>query len=294
MPDPQNSWIELRSADLSAEIDPLGAQLSSLRDQDGRDLLWNGDKSVWAGRAPILFPIVGTLAGGSYRLGSKTYPLSRHGFARGKRFEVTNAQPSTATFILRADDETGAVYPFRFELEVRYALNGPTLSLTAVVRNASREEMPASLGFHPGFRWPLPFGEPRASHFIQFEAEETAPLRRIDANGLMSPERHRSPIVRRRLSLTDELFKDDVLIFDQVRSRSVSYGAEQGPRIGVQFRDAPYLGLWTRPGAEFVCIEPWQGLTDPAGFSGDFFQKPGIFTVAPGGTHSLSVVITLL
>ena len=99
--------------------------------------------------------------------------------------------------------------------------------------------------------------------------------------------------MRRRLQLRDELFKEDVLIFDQMRSRSVSYGAEGAPRIGVQFPDAPYLGVWTRPGAPFICIEPWQGVTDPAGFSGDLFQKPGIFTVAPGGAHPMSLGITL-
>jgi galactose mutarotase-like enzyme len=283
----------MSSADLSIEIDPLGAQLSVLRDRAGRDLLWHGDTNVWAGRAPILFPIVGSLVGGCYRVGSRVYSLSRHGFARGKRFETVTVAPSRAVFRLRADDATLAVYPFHFELEVAFALAGPTLSVAASVRNTGDDDMPASLGFHPGFRWPLPYGQARSSHFIRFEADEPAPVRRIDSNGLLSPDTHATPVEGRRLMLTDELFAHDVLIMDRIESRSVTYGAASGPRLEIGFPDARYLGLWTRPGAPFICIEPWQGVTDPAGFSDDIRQKPGIFTVAPGATHSLAMTITL-
>ena len=293
MSDQQTPWVAVHSAELFAEISPLGAQLSTLRDSAGRDLLWNGDPSVWAGRAPLLFPIVGTLAGGSYRLGSKSYPLSRHGFARGKLFETLSATSSAAVFRLRADDATFALYPFRFELDVSFALAGATLSVTASVRNVGNEALPASLGFHPGFRWPLPFGQARESHFIQFEANEPAPVRRINSDGLLSAEPHPTPVVRSRLALADALFNEDVVILDQVKSRAVLYGAAEAPQIEIQFPDSPYLGIWTKPGAPFICIEPWQGVTDPAGFSGDLRQKPGIFTVAPGASHSLSMTITL-
>ncbi|MEJ1965341.1 MAG: aldose 1-epimerase family protein [Gammaproteobacteria bacterium] len=286
--------MNLRSASLAAQIDPLGAQLSTLRDADGRDLLWNGDPAVWAGRAPILFPIVGTLAGGSYRFGAKRFALSRHGFARGKRFETLSATANSAVFRLRADEATLAVYPFQFELDVSFALEGATLSVIATARNAGQEAMPASLGFHPGFRWPLPYGQARDAHFIELEVDEPAPIRRITSEGLISPERHPTPIVNRRLALADELFRDDVVILDEVRSRSVRYGAQTGPRIEMRFPDARYLGLWTKPGAPFICIEPWQGVTDPAGFDDDIRHKPGIFMVAPGATHSLSMIVSLL
>jgi galactose mutarotase-like enzyme len=292
MPD-QSSLVSLNSRELSAEIDPLGAQLSALRDGAGRDLLWDGDPAVWAGRAPLLFPIVGVLTGGNYRLGSKTYPLPRHGFARGKAFTLLNATSATALFGLRADEASLQVYPFRFELDVQFELCGSTLSVTTLIRNKGNDEMPASVGYHPAFRWPLPFGRPRASHFIHFEMNEPAPARRINSAGLLTAERHPTPIVQRRLALTDTLFKDDVLIFDQIKSRSLTYGADTGPRIKVSFPDAPYLGLWTKPGAHFICIEPWHGVTDPEGFSGDFKGKPGVFAVGPGETFSTKMAITL-
>ncbi len=142
--------------------------------------------------------------------------------------------------------------------------------------------MPASFGYHPGFRWPLPFGQPRARHFIEFEREEPAAVRRIDAAGLLTPEAHRTPVAGRRLELTDALFAQDVLIFERLNSTSLSYGGQEGPRLRIGFPDASYLGLWTKPGADFVCIEPWHGITDPRGFCGDFRDKPGVKILKPG------------
>jgi len=289
----QNQWVALGSAEISAQIDPLGAQLSVLQDHAGRNLLWHGDPAIWAGRAPVLFPIVGTLAGGRYRLGDRSYALGRHGFARGKRFEIVTTSPTSALFRLGADESTLSVYPFRFELDVAFNVTGATLSVVATVRNIGEEELPASLGFHPGFLWPLPSAADRNSHFLEFEADEPAPIRRIDADGFVTPEAHPTPIVGRRLALRDDLFRDDVIILDQVRSRSVVYGSPDGPRVEISFPDSCYLGLWTRPGAPFLCIEPWKGIADPAGFSGDFRDKPGVFKVAPGESASLGMAITV-
>jgi galactose mutarotase-like enzyme len=286
--------VSLTSGELTAEIDPLGAQLSVLRDRADRDLLWNGDPSVWAGRAPLLFPIVGALAGGVYRLGAQQYRLPRHGLARISPFQILESSAARATFRLKADDASLLLYPFSFELDLHFALDGATLSMTALVRNLGDQRMPASFGYHPGFRWPLPFGQPRSSHFIEFAADEPSPVRRLDTAGLLTPERHPTPVVQRRLALTDTLFQNDVIIFDDLRSRSVTYGAHDGPRIRVSFPDAPYLGVWTKPQAEFVCIEPWHGIADPQGYSGNLSAKPGVFMVAPGAARATKMAITLL
>lgn len=286
-------WVSIRSDELAAEIDPQGAQLSTLKDGN-LDLLWDGNPALWAGRAPILFPIVGALAGGSYRLGAETYHLSRHGFARGKAFAIVNTTRSSALLRLSADDATLQVYPFRFELDVQFSIDEAMLSVTATVRNKGTEDMPASVGYHPGFRWPLPYGQPRASHFIEFAMDEPAPVRRIGADGLLIAAPVATPVVGRRSALADALFQDDVLIFDRLKSRSVTYGSDAGPRIRVNFPDAPYLGVWTKPGAPFVCIEPWHGITDPQGFTGDFKDKPGVFVLAPGKSLATTMNIALL
>jgi galactose mutarotase-like enzyme len=249
---------------------------------------------VWSGRAPLLFPIVGALAGGAYRLGSNVYPLPRHGFARGKLFEIADSTSAAAAFRLTADEASFRVFPFRFELEVRFALDDYTLSVTAHIRNAGGEDMPASFGFHPAFRWPFPFGRARESHFIEFADDEPAPMRRLDGDGLLTPERLPTPISHRCLALEDSLFENDALIFDEIRSRSLTYGAADGPRIQVGFPDSPYLGIWTKPKANFICIEPWNGVADPEGFSGDFAAKPGVFVVRAGCALPIRMTVTLL
>lgn len=274
-------------------MDPLGAQLSTLRDASGRDLLWDGNPAFWKGRAPLLFPIVGTLAGGVYRVAGKTYALPRHGFARNRLFEVAEVSPTAVVLRLKSDEQTLAVYPFRFQLQVRFETRGPTLMVTTSVINEGDEPMPASFGYHPAFRWPLPFGAARGAHDIEFDREEPEPIRRIDAAGLLTPVRHPTPIEGRRLPLQDRLFEDDAMILDAIRSQGLSYGAETGPRLTVRFPDTPYLGLWSKPGAPFVCIEPWHGIADPEGFTGDFSEKPGILMVMPGAQRELVMHVTL-
>lgn len=289
----QNAWLSLSSGALTAQIDPLGAQLSSLLDPSGRELLWDGNPAFWSGRAPLLFPIVGTLAGGVYRVGPRTYSLPRHGFARGRLFEVLSASAGTALLRLKADAQTLAVYPFHFALQVRFEITGATLGVTASVENDGEEPMPASFGYHPAFRWPLPFGSARALHAVVFDRDEPAPIRRIDAAGLVTPIRYPTPIRSRRLLLDDELFRDDAVILDAIQSRMLSYGADTGPRLRLQFPDTPYLGLWSKPGAPFICIEPWHGMSDPVGFAGDFTEKPGVFIVPPRGRRELGMRVTL-
>lgn len=294
MPDQNSPWVSLSSAGLSAQIDPLGAQLSVLRDHAGRDLLWNGDPSVWAGRAPLLFPIVGALAGGAYRIDSKPYHLPRHGFARRSAFQVAESSATSAVFRLKADDVTFQLYPFSFQLDVQFALDDATLSMTALIRNLGARKMPASFGYHPAFRWPLPYGQERSAHVIEFASDEPSPVRRLDKDGLLMPERFSTPVVQRRLALQDALFQNDVIIFDDLRSRSVTYGATDGPRIQLSFPDAPYLGVWTKPQANFICIEPWHGVADPQGYAGNFSAKPGVFMVAPGASMAAKLAIKLL
>lgn len=290
MTDASFDWVSIAAGDLQAAIDPKGAQLSLLRDA-GRDLLWDGDPAVWAGRAPLLFPIVGSLAGGRYRLGTTSYALPRHGFARGKPFCIVERSPAAATFRLTDDATTREIYPFSFELAVRFAISPTKLEVTACVTNRSPTAMPASFGFHPGFRRPLPYGAPRSDHALEFEREETAPIRRIDGNGLLIPELQPTPVSKRRLTLDDDLFERDVMIFDRLDSRSVLYGVPGGRRLKISFPDAAYLGVWSKPGANFVCIEPWHGVTDPQDFRGTLPEKPGIVVLESGGR--LETVMTV-
>ena len=285
---------EISSAGLTARISPFGAELQSLSDAQGCDLLWDGDPAYWTGRAPILFPIVGMLAGGGYRLDGVSYELPKHGFARHSRFAVIEQDADAVTFRLSASDQTLSAYPFEFELEIRYSVSGKTLSMEATIANLGGIAMPASFGFHPAFRWPLPYGQPRADHRLAFEQPEPAAIRRLDADGLLLPAGEPTPVRGNTLLLHDDLFAGDAMIFDQLHSRKVWYGASEGPQLEVEFGDFPLLGVWTKPGADFICIEPWQGLADPAGYRGDFRDKPGVITVPARAEVRMAMHVRLI
>ena len=189
---------------------------------------------------------------------------------------------------------TRAIYPFEFALEVTFRLVGPSLTVSAAIANLGEAELPASLGYHPALRWPLPFGQNGAAHRIVFAQPEPAPVRRIDHDGLLRPERFATPVVGDTMVLRDDLFADDALIFDALASRSVTYGAPKGPQVQVEFDDFPTLGVWTKPGAGFICIEPWQGSADPEGFAGDICDKPGIVMIPAGSVRHYSMSISLI
>lgn len=283
--------IEIGNAQLSAAINPLGAELTHLRDAEGRELMTDADPAYWTGHAPILFPVVGRLNGDTLRLDGRDYAMKQHGFARGQVFELAARTATGASFRLTANDDTRACYPFEFGLEVSFTIEGATLTIGVRVSNPGVVPLPASLGFHPAFAWPLPYGRPRAEHRIRFAADEPRDIIEL-ADGLFAARRP-SPLDGRVLHLTDDVFAHDAVIWDPVASQSVTYGAPDGPQLRVDFPDTPYLGIWTKPGAAFVCIEPWHGHADPAGFDGDFRTKPGVFEVAPGADWSCSMAVTL-
>lgn len=285
--------IEIASEMLDARINSLGAELSSLRDSAGRELMTDADPAFWAGRAPLLFPIVGRLMGDKYRLDGKEYPLPQHGFARRQQFALVEQAANRAVFRLSDNDETRAVYPFAFTLDAAFTLTGATLATDVIVTNTGDRDMPASFGFHPAFAWPLPFGRPRADHRIVFEEPEPAALSAIALGGWIAPENRPSPLDGRALKLTDQMFERDALVWDRLESQSLRYDGGEGSGLEIGFAGMPKLGIWTKPGARFVCIEPWHGIADPVGFDGEIWDKPGILRFAPGESRTFSMQVTL-
>ncbi|GAA4771739.1 aldose 1-epimerase family protein [Stakelama sediminis] len=288
------AMIDIASPQLSAAINPFGAELTHLRDADGRELMTDADPAYWTGHAPVLFPIVGELHDGTYRVNGREYALSRHGFARRSLFEVVEHEADRAVFQLIDSQETRAVYPFAFQLRIEFRLDGATLLVTATIANRSDGVMPASFGFHPAFAWPLPYGELREDHRITFDVAEPDPLRGLSQHGLVTDTPRASPLDGHELLLRDSLFEADALIWQGVESETVHYGAAQGPVLEISFPDTPNLGIWTKPGARYVCVEPWHGIADPVGFTGDLFDKPDIMTIAPGAERQCSFSVTLM
>lgn len=285
--------IEIASGQLSAAINPFGAELSSLCDAGGRELMTDADPAFWSGRAPLLFPIVGRLVDDKYRVDGAEYPLPQHGFARRQPFALVEHAADRAVLRLVDNDATRAVYPFAFALDAAFTLTGVTLAMDVTVTNTGDRDMPASFGFHPAFAWPLPYGRDRADHRIVFEKAEPADLSAIILGGWIAPETWPSPLDGRVLALDDDMFARDALVWDSLESQSLRYDGGAGPGLDLGFAGMPQLGIWTKPGARYVCIEPWHGIADPIGFTGEIWDKPGILRFAPGESRTFSMQVTL-
>jgi galactose mutarotase-like enzyme len=286
--------VAIAGGRFAATIDPLGAELASLRVDGAREILWQGDPAWWSGRAPLLFPVVGRSPDGRARWRGASFDMPPHGVARQSSFAVREARADAARFELRDDDATRRHNPFAFRLVVAYSLGADGLTMTASAENLSRDTpMPAGLGFHPGFAWPLVEGAAKTSHALVFDAPEPAPIRRIDRTGLMLRHGLPTPVRGRRLDLVDTLFTDDAIIFDRLVSRRVWFGVPGQPGLRVDFPDCPHLGVWMRPGAPYLCIEPWQGFAPEIGDDGDLARRPGSVMLPPGGALVRTLRIAL-
>jgi galactose mutarotase-like enzyme len=195
---------------------------------------------------------------------------------------------------LSDDDASRAQYPFPFELIVSFRIDGPALRVQYDLRNPGESPLFASLGAHPAFRWPLTAGSPREGHRLVFEKPEPGLLPVIDARGLLGAGNMPSPLQGRDLKLTDTVFAEDALIFNPVESRHVRFSGPGTPVLDLSWEGFPQLGIWSKPGAGFLCIEPWRGFTSPAAFDGEFSEKPGVFQVSPGATTSAAWTVRVL
>lgn len=284
----------ITSGALTATIAHHGAELQSLCDRDGHEYMSDGDPAYWSGRAPLLFPIVGRLNKDRLRLGGADYTMLKHGFARKSDFSLIEHSPDSARFRLSDNEATRTQYPFAFKLEVHFRTEGKTLHMCVTVRNTDDTDLPFSFGYHPAFAWPLLGSGGRADHHIHFEANEPAALCRLTSDGLIQPDLVPSPVRDNQLALADTLFEHDALIWKSLASRRLSYGALGHTALDIAFPDTEWLGIWTKPGASFVCIEPWAGSADHAGYQGDFTDKPGVMILAPEQERSFRMDVTLV
>lgn len=281
----------IRSGGLAATVKAQGAEMCSLRSDAGIEFVWQAGPA-WPRHAPLLFPIVGRLANDELRHRGRTYRMTQHGFARDSRFRWAERGESRCVLVLEDSETTRALYPFAFRLTAVYTIDETGLDLALTVANTGCETLPASLGGHPAFNWPLQPGVAKESYALTFANAESSPVRRLDG-GLLRAAPEPSPVQGAALPLSDSLFVDDAIIFDRIESRSVRYaagpGATAGPSLKMSWQGFRELGVWSKPsGAPFLCIEPWRGHASPAGFDGEFSDKPGLMHIAPGAEERLS------
>ena len=269
-------------------VDTKGAELEQFFDKyECAEYIWQGNPEIWKGRSPILFPVVGRLLNDCYRMGNAVYTMPKHGFAKNSDFSITDHQKETISFLLQDSPKTRECYPFHFRLIVTFALLGNRLEITHAVCYDSEKEMFFSIGAHPGLCCEM-------LDYLIFEKEETSNAYQLGSSALLMDEKHSVPFEGNRLTITPHMFDHDALIFDDLNSRSVVLKSDRHPRqVKVDYFDAPCLGIWAKPGAPYICIEPWYGIDDSTHVTGELYQKPQIRSLAPGKTFFFPVHITV-
>ena len=288
---------------LTIEVSSHGAELCSIR-KGGTEYLWQADPAFWKRHSPVLFPIVGSLWNGKYRVGDKEYEMSQHGFARDMDFTLVSKSDNEIWYRLKSCGETLARYPYPFVLEIGYRLDGNRVEVLWKVSNPSDSDMYFQIGAHPAFYYPDfdPQAEDRGYFLLERQASAHSERQEgrssvgtdkdihdgdiflydlISEKGCADPDtKYEIPA---RIPLDTHTFDRDALIFEDSQVGKVTLLTKDGtPWLALSF-DAPLVGLWSPVGknAPFVCIEPWYGRCDRAGFEGDFSQKDRIQHLGP-------------
>ncbi len=273
--------ICLSNGIISAEISELGAEIKSIK-KDGYEYMWSGDKRVWGNTAPVLFPILGFLKDGKYTLDGKTYEMTKHGIVRGKLFSVESATEASATMLYKHNEETLKMYPYEFELRVIFTLEGSSVKVEYRVNNNNDKEMHFTVGAHEAYATP----EGIEDYDIIFPNKENLETMLLNG-GLL--QHHTMTIGKNTeyLPLYDKYFILDTLIFENLKSKELILKNRKTDRsVKIEFPDCPYLAIWHKPSAGYICIEPWSGLPDREDTNYDIKTKAGIMSLAPHGIYS--------
>ena len=280
--------ITISNSQLSATINTLGAELLSLV-KNNKNYIWQVDETYWNKTSPVLFPIVGRLKKDSFTYNGNSYSLPRHGFARTMEFSFDKKSEHQVIFELNETEETKANYPFDFKLLMAYTLMDNELVIEYFVRNQSDEVLPFSIGAHPAFAIEGNFEE----YSLQFNKEdsfETHHLENESFNGKTTLVETKN----NNIALNYVLFEKDALVFKQLKSNEVVLKHQNKNILKVNFDHFPYLGIWTKQNAPFLCLEPWCGLADSIDHNGNLEDKEGINHLPAGEDFLRAIRIEVL
>jgi len=284
----------LENEHLLIGINEKGAELSNLvLKKSGREYLWQGDPNFWPRQAPVLFPMTGRLKDNAYTFEGKTYPLHQHGFARDMDFDLMLDDENEMGFSLSFNKETLKAFPFKFEFLITYRLENSTLHIGYEVVNSDTKPLFFSVGAHPAFNWPLDEYEKFEDYYLEFDQVEN--LQKFDLkDGLIEEGKISVAENTKILKLNHSLFKADALFFEGLKSSCVSMiSAKTGHGLKMDFTGFPYLGLWTKNDAPFLCIEPWHGIADEKNRNSELESKKGIQRLEAGKSFQCEYAITL-
>jgi galactose mutarotase-like enzyme len=269
-------------------INPLGAEIQELQHVEHGHIIWKKDDSIWNRFAPILFPIVGRLLNDQHTYDGKKYTMRQHGFARDQVFEVLEHHETSVTLCIKVNDHTRAQYPFDFELRVNYELIGSILTISHEVINTDTKDLLFSIGGHPGFHIDGNLND----YALDFGGEFAVKQHLIAGNYYNGETK--DIYLNRTFNLSDSLFASDAIVIKSPPFQSIGFGKKEGPKLlTLHSKDWSAVGLWTKPGAPFFCIEPWWGWADDMNSVGSLEKKGGMITLSPGrySKHEYSIEV---
>ena len=254
-----------------------GAELSSYFNKNlNTEYVWQADPKFWGKHAPILFPVIGKVFNDTIKVGGKSYPMVKHGFGRDMEFEMRKQQAESIEFSLRADEQTKQSFPFDFELVVRYELKGSVLITNFIIKNKGAEKMYFSIGGHPAFNCPIEKDDVLENCFIEFSSMEKDDKVLINMDGYRNGNIVKDYINGKSIQLTKDIFKHDALIFLNLKSKELAIKSKISSKsLKFSHKGFPHLGIWAPVGAPFVCLEPWHGVCDSIGYTGELKDRFG-------------------
>lgn len=279
--------IEIKNDKLTVGINTLGSELMYINGEKGTEFLWNGDEKVWTHRAPVLFPICGGLKKDTYNFDGKSFMMKKHGFAEDSEFSGELITDTKAEFVLISNEVTKSVYPFDFKLTIVFELIENKLKVSNVVENLSDGDMFFSIGAHEGYSCPEGIEE----YEIQFDDEQTLDSFILTGNLL---ENDSIKIIEnsKKLPLKYEYFEVDALVFKNIKFNKVALAYKDGKKkVAVEFDQAKYFLLWTKPNANYICLEPWCGVQDIVGSDYNLENKEGIIKLEKKQSYSFTHTI---
>lgn len=265
----------IKNETIQVTVDSNGAEMTSIRDAGGREYLWNADPNYWKRHAPVLFPLVGGLKDKQYRLNGQVYPMGQHGFARDQEFTLLSAGATECWYRLTESEESLAVYPYRFTLDIGYRLGDHSVETLWRVTNSGEDRLYFSIGGHPAFVCPQTGDEKQSDYFVWFDTDQPLTLSLLGAGGLFTGQKAARELEDGKIRIDEHLFDGDALVLEHHQVQKVALVNPAGvPYVTVTY-DAPLVGVWSCPGrkAPFVCIEPWYGRADTADFAGSWEER---------------------
>lgn len=281
----------LENEDLRVTIADAGAELISVWDKTaGQERIWTGDPAIWNRHAPILFPFVGKVYEGKYRIGEAEYAMkTQHGFARDMVFACVDKTDDSLTHCLTATEQTRAIYPYEFRLTVCHKLlPGKQLAIQWTIENTGAEKMFYSIGGHPGLM--APEGTRKEDCLISFPGKTELQYISANASGYILPEIKTLPLRDGFASWQADI--PDTWIFEDHQVKAVGIARPDGtPFVTLHCEAFPMLAVWANPEGPFICLEPWFGRADDDGFNGTVEQKKDMQALNAGEKQEIAYTI---